>query len=488
MSVRMITSWGYGTPYKDLDKVFDALDVEFCACFFDDNENPVETEIIKPLNYDNKISFYRNVSGKYPLDASIIKKLEPYQQRCMDIIWRWRRSYTTDVSYKKIKEIYYVLIAYWYDYIKQNEINLLLLSNIPHVFVTYACYALCKALDIPIIILNAFCFVDGEKINRYLQSDLNKFDKGFDSRYDAAYEELDKNGCIVLSKRMERYFDMFNADNGKVKRVVTTAEDRHNRYIMKLAMKRLNLYLHRKDYAILAKKAGYYASLNFKEKQLRHYIEKLEESPAEEKFLFFPLHIQPEATTLPLGEYFVDQMLVIKMISACLPKGYFLYVKEHPAYWVRKENFESMTETRDRNFYREIKKLSNVRLIEHSVNSLDLMDDCVGVVNITGTAGFEAIFKHKPCLVFGNAYYKDFRFVKYIQSLDDCQRAVEDLINGRIQYTDNDIRAYLKAAEKYMMDLGGADPGVTNAGFPAISEQDISNLQDTIISFYRDNY
>ena len=36
---------------------------------------------------------------------------------------------------------------------------------------------------------------------------------------------------------------------------------------------------------------------------------------ADTPFVYFPLHLQPEATTLPMGDIFVDQYLVVEMLA-----------------------------------------------------------------------------------------------------------------------------------------------------------------------------
>src|SRR3989338_739161 len=47
------------------------------------------------------------------------------------------------------------------------------------------------------------------------------------------------------------------------------------------------------------------------------------------KYLIYPLHVEPEASTLVLGRWFNDQKRIIEMISKNLPAGYSLIIKEH---------------------------------------------------------------------------------------------------------------------------------------------------------------
>ena len=118
---------------------------------------------------------------------------------------------------------------------------------------------------------------------------------------------------------------------------------------------------------------------------------------AETPFVYFPLHLQPEATTLPMGDIFVDQYIAVEMLARALPSGWVMVVKEHPVQRLAK---------RDYNFYQRLGRMSQVRLVSRSTDSFMLNQNSRAVASITGTPGWEALFMGKPVLVFGNAYYR----------------------------------------------------------------------------------
>ncbi len=118
-----------------------------------------------------------------------------------------------------------------------------------------------------------------------------------------------------------------------------------------------------------------------------------------ERFVYFPLHLQPELTTAALGGVFADQLLAVEALSAWVPQGCFLYLKENP---------KQTEKQRGSNFYQRLRALPNVRLLGCQENSADLIRNSVGVATITGTAGWEALFLGKPVLVFGAAWYREF--------------------------------------------------------------------------------
>ncbi len=118
-----------------------------------------------------------------------------------------------------------------------------------------------------------------------------------------------------------------------------------------------------------------------------------------ESYLYFPLHLQPELTTSALGGDFADQLLALETLSGWLPEGYKIYLKENP---------KQTEKQRDPHFYKRLAGLQNVRLLGRHENSVELIRHSLGVVTITGTAGWEALFYGKPVITFGAAWYRSF--------------------------------------------------------------------------------
>ena len=115
----------------------------------------------------------------------------------------------------------------------------------------------------------------------------------------------------------------------------------------------------------------------------------------EEPYVYYPLHMNPEASTMILAPNFVDQLAVIEALAKNVPFTHKLYVKEHP----------SMLGRRPRGFYSEVKKYPNVRLLDTSESSHRLIRNADLVAVITGTVGWEGILMGKPVITFGQAYY-----------------------------------------------------------------------------------
>jgi len=116
----------------------------------------------------------------------------------------------------------------------------------------------------------------------------------------------------------------------------------------------------------------------------------------DEKYVYFPLHLQPEATTMLLAPFYLNQLSVIENLSKAIPVGYRLVIKEHP----------NMLGARPMSFYRRLKHLPNVRLIHPFENGFEVVKHAALIFTLTGTAGLEGLLMKKPVIVLGETYYR----------------------------------------------------------------------------------
>ena len=158
-------------------------------------------------------------------------------------------------------------------------------------------------------------------------------------------------------------------------------------------------------------------------------------------YIFFCLNYQPELTTSPLGGIFNDQTLAISMLSANLPVGWVLVVKEHPGQLIKNDGYNYLG--RDIEFYKKLISLGNVEFISQRIDQFDLIDASKCVATITGTAGWEAIIRGKPVVVFGDAWYQSAPNVFRIKTTLDCQQALEKILTEEIVGDDNLLMQFI---------------------------------------------
>ncbi len=157
-----------------------------------------------------------------------------------------------------------------------------------------------------------------------------------------------------------------------------------------------------------------------------------------DKYIYVPLHYQPEMTTAPMGGMYANQLLMIQQLAYYLPKDCFLYIKEHP-----RQTFKNRTI----HFYGEILKISNAKLISKEINSFELMDNALAVATVTGTAGWEGLFKNKPFLMFGYHVYQFAPGVLPIRTNTDCKDAINKVMGGEIKINKQDLKKFMLAYE-----------------------------------------
>lgn len=187
-------------------------------------------------------------------------------------------------------------------------------------------------------------------------------------------------------------------------------------------------YMYYQSYKNCTNPIKYYFNYN-KSKKLYNDVDY------SKKYVYFPLHYQPEASTLVCAEKYEKQMFFIDSWAKSLPADTVLYVKEHYA----------LLGNRNIQFYRELKKYPNVVLIDPFVSSRELILHSVAVTTLTGTAGLEAVFLRKPVFLGGNI---DFEKAPGVIKIDDIFDNYLSNLNIWVQPSREEVIQYLCACIK----------------------------------------
>jgi hypothetical protein len=215
--------------------------------------------------------------------------------------------------------------------------------------------------------------------------------------------------------------------------------------------------------------------LNGPERKLFSFYDKNCHSfEKDKKYIYVPLHYQPELTTSPCAGAFVDQLVMIQLLASCLPKGYLIYVKEHP---------KQKIIGRNQYFYNELLGMSNVRLISRRIDSNALIEHSVAVATCIGTAGWEGLFKGKPVLMLGHDFYQYAPGVFSIRTQKDCKSAIEDVIKKNNLPTNLKLRLFLKALSQVAIN-GYIDP-VYRQETQLSEDVNITNIANGLINYIK---
>jgi hypothetical protein len=183
-----------------------------------------------------------------------------------------------------------------------------------------------------------------------------------------------------------------------------------------------------------------------RERFLFSKLNKLFTSPVEgEKYVYFPLHLIPESTTLNKSPFFPNELSVIEAISKSLPVGWKLYIKEHG----------NMIGERPLSFYRHILRLSNTRIMKLNYynDPKPWIEKSMGVITLSGTAAFEAAMLGKKSIMFGNTYFELLDGISKIDSFSDLPRLIEDFKTPLDDNTKS-LATYIKLIRRYGKKIG----------------------------------
>ena len=189
-------------------------------------------------------------------------------------------------------------------------------------------------------------------------------------------------------------------------------------------------------------------AIGYKRKQIRFESD----FRYDEKFLFYPIHLEPEAVVLYLGDgLYKNQTKLIENVAASLPAGYYLYVKDHPHEYAYREPID----------YERLQKVPNIRLLNQWLPGKEVIRHSQGVVTINGSAGFEAYLLGKPVYSLGHNQYSFLSTVHRVDNIRDLRKLIYGSINkDAIDETEQNayVMAYLESCHPGYMDCytGGA--------------------------------
>src|SRR3989344_5673462 len=169
-------------------------------------------------------------------------------------------------------------------------------------------------------------------------------------------------------------------------------------------------------------------------REIRGFSDLYAKPDFENDFAYFPLHLEPEIGILLYAPFYTNQIQLIGHIARSLPIHYTLYVKEHP----------SMVGFRTRQYYKELIKIPNVKILPPNFSSLSIIIKTKILFTIAGTAGWEATLLKKPVITFGDVFYNKLSFVKRSHDIEGLPQTVLSLLKN-FKPDDKELVNYISA-------------------------------------------
>lgn len=400
VNTKLVLGWGH-TYFSDL-KFLDSIVLEIngidCRSFPSDSakmkfilENYLKSNIRIPDDLYNKLL---TKLGCY------IEQLSKYE------IWGLR--------YGDFLNTFNIFIRFFYQYLSTEKIDIVYFSHVVHLANDLILYEIAKYLNIKTFFLNPFVEAETKKPLLIYTDTMD-----YDNFYHLMTKKLWNCECTIPKT--------YKKDLPYMKNIhIPQVDDRHFGIGRKEALGSLIPFFRKKytdsDYFItkiarrVMKVKVYKDSLKARD----NYIQPVDFS---QKYVYFGLHLQPEATTTFYGGKYSDQLLAIENLASILPDDWKIYVKENPK---QDDMF------RGKSFYERLHLIDKAVLVPMETNTYDLIEHSQFVASITGTMIYEAVCGGKPALMFGHIWYDRLPGVfKYTPDLK-----VDDIINYQIDHDE----------------------------------------------------
>jgi len=455
----------FGKGAEDFDdevytELLDNLSIENCIVIYN-HKNLIGTRKIckymtkgiyrMPLAEGNYHEAVLQFGEGEPIDNEILSQMAPYENEVMTMLLRWSKRDYTDMW-----NDYCTHIRFWNHILDTYDIDVFFSPEVVHDGFSYVIYLLCKIKNIAYLSTEKISFPD----RLYVVADVNEQLPFFGREYSENLKKYIKNKIDEISLRddIKEMYDFYTGDKDITPHYMKGVFD-------KIYIKRFRDIKMRVKFILLLLANLFSFSINVNEIFLKYsfssfvfreadtflsyYETKTGKIDYSKKFIYVPLHYQPERTTSPLGGMFVDQVLMVKMLSYYLPDNWLIYVKEHPS--MKKVNRGCPRSThRSKQYYDELASMKNVVLVSMYENTYNLIDNCQAVAVVTGTAGLEAVMRNKQCLMFGYGYLQYAPNVITIRNNKDCASAMYKLQHHIVENNlEKKMKIYFKTLENY---------------------------------------
>ncbi|MBD5487952.1 MAG: hypothetical protein HDR13_04050 [Lachnospiraceae bacterium] len=402
-----------------------------------------------------------------PLEDEVFEYMNPYVVEIINQQRRFEQRYDFQVSsaWESHYRIFMRNLLFWNSMLERKQITHVFFTRIPHEGYGSIIYHLCKMKNIPVMMAFASLIPNRD----YPLTDYMTSDKAIREEYERlqeVYRDKSAEDIELEGNTKEEFAKWTSLDPDKMKpaymkgnKLRQTFRARYGetnlirvwrgilgkeyeKYGMGIGF--LGASLARIPKLLSTVPATYkqwiYARPYWKEtKEVNDFYEKVSELPKPgEKYIYFALHYQPEATSNPLGGgAYTDQIFPLQILCRSIPKDMHVYVKAHPA---QLAFFGGIS------YYQDMLRMPQVRLMKMECSTYELIKNAFAVASLTGTACWESQFYGVSAILFGYSYKNASPLAYHVRTVKECRQAIQDIQEHKKTTTLKDLKLYTMAA------------------------------------------
>ena len=432
------------------------------------------------------------------IDKDIINRFKEDESLVLHMLDRYDSG--NSFTYRERVYYYYKMLRYWMGVLNHYKPDMVVYPHVPHMGYDYVIYMLCKEKNIATSMFLELPFgkitFTGDYKNHFpiwheyeklknnevevnLPGYLEKHLSDINDSYDKAIPFfMKRNKNKYLNNMLVQTAKMIKGKiNNTIKNTAHLLTNLPRRWDVKEKGKKWNYIITKK----MHRKYRKYDQIN-RLNYTQYYKKHTTDFDIKRKYVYVPMHYQPEESSCPRGEIYAHQNLLIHIVSCCIPDDWKVYVREHPLQF-----YGSITGSRSRSIqdYEQILEIPNVELIDTSVSSFELIDNAKAVATITGTAGWEAVIRGIPVLLFGHPWYKGCEGVFYTPTVECCRDAINIIEKGYKPDIDK-VRLFAYVADTH--SIRGVTNPKSEQGFGIERNNNVKNVTDYLLSIQPDIY
>ena len=370
--------------------------------------------------------------NKLSLSTVELHHLQPYETVYRELETRWQgfpqKVVEQDSNFRFAKAV-----NWWLDKFVEMNVGGLFAFYPPHTIASYPAYIAAKLKGIP------FLFLDVAKVlEKYLF-----FSCSFSNRNGLLEKEnLPK---VDLEGDLQRLKE--NLANGQYKGALPESLSRSSNQRSQIILQELKAFGRALSGGMTVPSFVYFSSKElfaFKRQRQKlqfwkfRWLRKLEIQKLKsfyrksccalneirQPFVYFGLHLHPEATTLPIACESRNWLVCAELLLCGIPQDHLLVIKINPVQISQKyfqpSHYSTGISIESMEYLAE---KANVRFVDERTDSLELIQKSVVSATINGTLAVESILLQKRCLIFGDNWYSRLPGITKVRRVEDVKNA-----------------------------------------------------------------